>query len=443
MINDNTTMTAPSATASRSPGRILTGLTVAGFSIASLFAVALFATPAQGAVATRPGMAISGPEFGAPYTRAGFPTDHFFAPSIANQAAKNNVLYGVSCVTWSRCVAVGARVAGSALDFRPLAELWTGTRWQVMPTPAPTKLPRSLLAEISCQSRRDCVAVGYHYSAGGSGYALLAEHWNGQHWRIIQSVNPAGLQSAFFNGVTCAPKVGCIAVGGHSTRSGQGQGLVERWIGGHWHLMRLRWPAGARATELNGVSCYSGRCVAVGMYEDASGQQVLPLAERWTGRYWRLMRPAGSQASISILSDVSCGGPSTCMAVGVSEWAREFPLAEVWRNGRWQTVPGGKMAGGALGGVSCQVSTWCMAVGAAGNRPLTEAWFGVDWQVTQTPAISGRPPAGQLNQLSCRTGDGRCVTVGNRYSPGQTTGQATLAEWWNGNTWRLMSPRNP
>lgn len=395
---------------------------------------------------TRQAMAMRGPDFGAPLRGApvtAFPGSPVFVPSIADHAVRNNLLYGVSCVTWSRCVAVGARVAGSALAFRPLAELWNGARWRVMPTPSPAKLPRALLAEVSCQSSRDCVAVGYHYSAGGSGYALLAEHWDGKNWRVTQSANPAGLRSAFFNGVTCAPKVGCIAVGGHSTRSGQGQELAERWTGGHWHLMRLRWPAKARATELNGVSCYQGRCVTVGMYENASGQQVLPMAERWTGRYWRLMHAASPQAQIGLLSDVSCGGPLTCMAVGVSEGANQLPFTELWRDNRWHLVQGGKVIGGTLSGVSCQLSTWCMAVGLAGKRPLTEAWFGVGWQVTKTPVISGEPSAGQLSQLSCRTHDGRCVTVGSRYPPGKVTGQATLAEWWDGNTWRQMRAVNP
>lgn len=445
MINDDAAITAPAGPASRSPGRTIAGLTVTCFAVASSF-VALFATPAHAAVTTPVGMATRGPDLGAPLharPALGTAVAENLAPAIAGQATRNDALYGVSCITWTRCLAVGTRVAGSALAFRPLAELWTGARWRVMPTPTPARLPRSVLAEVSCRSSRACVAVGYHYSAGGSGYALLAEQWDGQRWRIVQSGRPAGSLSAFYNSVTCAPTVGCIAVGGHSGRTGQGQGLAERWIGGRWHLMRMPLPAGARATELNGVSCFGGRCVVVGMYEDSSGQHVLPMAERWTGRYWRLTRPVGSGASIGMLSDVSCAGPSTCMAVGFSEWARTFPLAELWRDGHWQTMPGGKVAGGTLTGVSCQASTWCMAVGAAGDQPLTEAWFGVGWQVTGTPVISGSPPAGQLSQLSCRTGDGRCVTVGNRYSPGQVTGQATLAEWWDGNTWRLMTTANP
>ncbi len=344
-------------------------------------------------------------------------------------------------MSWTRCIAVGAQAAGTALAFRPLAEQWTGAHWRVMPSPTPARLPRALLTEVSCQSSRNCVAIGYHYSAGGRNYAVLAEHWDGQRWQIIQSANPAGLASAFFNGVTCVQRVGCIAVGGHSSRSGEGQGLAERWFGGRWHSQRLAWPRGATATELNGISCDRARCVAVGMYQNASGQ-ILPLAERWTGRDWWLLRPAPSRAPIGLLADVSCAGPSTCMAVGYSQWTQQLPLAELWRNGRWQLVPGGKVAGGSLSGVSCQLGAWCMAVGAVGDRALTEAWFGVGWQVTQTPSIGG-PPAAALSQLSCRTQDGRCVTVGTRYQPGRATGQATLAQWWDGSTWRVMTTSNP
>ena len=143
-----------------------------------------------------------------------------------------------------------------------------------------------------------------------------------------------------------------------------------------------------------------------------------------------------------MLYDVSCATAQECMAVGGSQWTRQYPLAELWVNGRWQRVPGGRVSGGVLNGVSCLVKSGCVAVGSVGSKPLTQAWFGTDWQVIRTPK-PGRGLTGALSQLSCRTGKGRCVSVGARFAPDQPSAQKTLAEWWSGKAWRLMATRNP
>lgn len=402
--------------------QIKCGAAITGLVIAVLFSFTS-ATKAAGVALPKPATPIS----------------RLFAPATANGRVSDNALYGVSCITWTRCVAVGTRVAAGPAALRPLAEQWTGARWQVVPVPDPASLPRALLAKVSCQSRDNCMAVGYHY--GPRGYAVLAEHWDGRRWRIVQSANPARMWSAFFNGVACQPRVGCIAVGGHSGRTGEGRALAERWADGHRRVLRVRWPAGALAAELNGISCDAGTCLAVGMYQAASGR-VLTLADRWNGHSWTVLRPISARAPMSVLDDVSCDRATSCMAVGESQWTRQYPLAESWQNGRWDLVPGGKVPGGTLGGVSCQLRLWCMAVGAVGGKPLTEAWFGGRWRVTWTRTAGGGP-AGALNQLSCRTFNGRCVTVGTRLEPGQSAGEATLAEWWGGKVWHIMKTRNP
>lgn len=406
----------------------ISGATTSGLAIVALLSAVLYVTPnAKAAVESRTKPAVL------------IPAGPLFTPAIGGQRVRNNALYGVSCVRWTLCIAVGTQAAGSGLAFRPLAERWTGARWLVMPAPDPVTTPRALLTKVSCQSSRNCVATGYHY--GARGYSVLAEHWNGQRWRIIQSANRAGMWSAFFNSVGCQRRVSCIAVGGHSSRSGEGRALAEHWVNGQWRVLRARWPAGARSSELNGISCDAGTCLAVGFYQAASGQ-VLALAERWTGRNWRLLHPISARAPVSTFDDVSCPRARLCMVVGDSQWTRQFPLTELWRDGRWQLVPGGRIAGGTLSGVSCQLRAWCMAVGARGSRSLTEAWYGKGWRVTWAPRPGGRP-ADQLSQLSCRTNKGRCVTVGVRYEPDQSAGDVTLAEYWTGRAWRVMVTSNP
>jgi hypothetical protein len=363
------------------------------------------------------------------------------APAVTDAGPHNNALYGISCLKWTQCYAVGSRVAGNAANFRALAEEWNGRRWKVTSMPQPVTESRSLATAISCRSARRCVATGYHYSPSGSGYAPLAEYWNGKSWQIIQVRNPATTNSAFLNDVSCLAAAGCLAVGGSAGTNGDGAAIAERWTDGRWHFSRVPRPSGALATELDGIDCTGRDCVAVGMYEISSGR-VLALAERWNGKSWHLLSAANARGTLSELDDVSCYSASLCMAVGESDWSQLRPLSELWENGRWRLVSGARMDGAALSGISCPDRRWCSAVGLDGNRPLTEVWKGRQWRVVPTAWAPGRQ-ANELSQLSCGARTIRCVTVGARYRPGKSIGEATLAEWWNGRSWHLMATPNP
>src|SRR5262249_4251728 len=150
--------------------------------------------------------------------------------------------------------------------------------------------------------------------------------------------------------------------------SGRGRVLAERWAKGRWRVLRVPVPAGARAAELDGLSCGGPFCMAVGMYEDAGGQ-VLTLAERWTGTAWHLLTSANPRGPMSGLRDVSCKSRSLCMAVGFTDWTRQRPLAEIWMKGAWHLVKGGRLAGGALTGISCPGQDFCLAVGEVRRKP--------------------------------------------------------------------------
>jgi hypothetical protein len=363
------------------------------------------------------------------------------APAVTDGGAHNNALYGISCIKWTQCVAVGSRASGAATSFRPLAERWDGRSWKVVPMPRPADLSQALATAVSCSSARRCVATGYHYSASGNGYAPLAEYWDGRSWHIIQAINPATTNSAFLNDVSCQAFAGCLAVGGSTGPNGDGKAIAERWTHGRWHFSKVPQPSGAQATELQGISCTGRDCLAVGMYELAS-ERVLALAERWNGRSWHLLPAASGPGSLTELQDVSCHAATLCMAVGENDWTQLRPLTELWEHGRWRHVSGGRVAGGSLSGISCPDLRWCSAVGLVGNRPLTEVWSGKRWRIVPTPWAPGRQ-ANELSQLSCRTGSSRCVTVGARYKPDTSVREATLAEWWNGRSWHLMATPNP
>ena len=264
--------------------------------------------------------------------------------------------------------------------------------------------------------------------------------WNGARWQVIQSRNPGHAASAFLNGVSCTRRAGCLAVGSTTTRSGNTHALAEKWARGHWRTLSVPRPARGHATDLNGVSCAGGTCMAAGQYTGARGR-LLALTARWNGRAWRVLRAASAPgASYSVLQDVSCRAASACLAVGYAGGNSQHQLTEIWPGRDWRLTAGRKLAGAQLDGLSCLARTGCVAVGSVGSKPLSESWTGSSWRVMRT--ARPRHLAGDaLNQVSCR--DRICVSVGYRYQPGQLTGQSTLAELWNGRRWQVLTTRNP
>jgi hypothetical protein len=369
-------------------------------------------------------------------------TPQKIAPLAATASVHNNAFYAVSCLEWTQCLAVGSRAAGKAVNFRPLAARWNGKHWAVVSMPDPSNRTRALATAISCRSAGHCVATGYHYGLSGGGYAPLAEFWNGKTWRIIQRLNPSTTNSAFLNDVSCRAAAGCLAVGGSAGPNGNGQAIAERWTGSKWRFSRVPEPSGALATELNGISCTGRVCLAVGEYEIASSR-IMALAERWNGTSWHLLPAVSERKMVSELAGVSCHTATSCMAVGDAESSTGLrPMAELWQDGRWRLVSGGQVNDGVFSGVSCPDLKWCVAVGLEGERQLAEVWSGRQWRVVGSQRGPGRP-ADEFSSLSCGAKTIRCLTVGARYEPGQSSGEATLGEWWNGRSWRLMATPNP
>lgn len=359
----------------------------------------------------------------------------------ASKPTSSDALYGVSCTGWRQCMAVGSRAVGTGANIRPLAESWDGVKWRAVPMPGPAVSARAQVSQVSCRSKGDCVAVGYYVGPDSRDTVNLAEEWNGTSWRIILPIKPAYARSAFLNDVSCSNSAGCIAVGGYAGPSGNGRALAELWVRGRWQLLPVPVPPGARASELNGISCGSRHCMAVGAYKDASGH-ILTLAARLSGSSWRLLRPANSSQPITVLDNVSCQAATQCMAVGFFYGSRQVPFTELWAHGRWRPRPAGGLAAGVLTGISCPGPARCIAVGSAAGKPVAITWAGARWRVVRAAGASGRQ-ASELNQLSCRTQTIRCIAVGAWYKPGTLAGRLALASAWNGRTWESMAAPNP
>src|SRR5215469_10085884 len=148
--------------------------------------------------------------------------------------------------------------------------------------------------------------------------------------------------------------------------------------------------------------------------------------------------PPPSGATIWSLSAVSCPLGTWCMAVGATD---SHLLAETRTNGTWTIVTIPDPGGGQLAGLSCTSPTFCEAVGSSSSGGVTEilaeTWNGSSWSIQSTPNPSGADNS-QLNGVSCPAGSA-CEAVGS-----SNTGPnfATLAEVWNGSTWKIQTTPN-
>lgn len=321
-----------------------------------------------------------------------------------------------------------------------LAETWNGTTWSVQPTPIRSGVASTVLSSVSCSQPTACTAVG-SYANSLRTRLTFAETWNGSTWRVQYTPSRGNFSHNILKSVSCSSPTSCIAVGesynGHSDST-----LAEAWNGSNWSIQAMPSPPGS--AELSAVSCASAvACTAVGYYSNSSDLAVT-LAEEWNGTTWTIeTTPNPSNGVNSILNGVSCSSPNECTAVGnYTSSASLVALAEAWNGTNWsiQDTPAGD---DDLYGVSCESATACTAVGdsyayPSGISPLAEAWNGTDWTVQTTPGIESSFSI--LYDVVCYAPTA-CTAVGG-YNDSAGVAK-TLAEAWNGTTWRVQASPNP
>jgi hypothetical protein len=197
--------------------------------------------------------------------------------------------------------------------------------------------------------------------------------------------------------------------------------LAEAWNGAGWTIHAVPDPAGASASQLNGVSCTSAsRCVAVGYAQQQGVGSDATLAATWNGSEWTIQstpNASSTQNGAVVVSDqlnaVACFSPTACTAVGINA---SHSLAERWDGSNWtiQKMPDADANGTNVPrSVACASATSCEAVGvfhpqdgSAASRPLSEGWSSGAWSLQPTPTDH----IDQLSSVSCA---GACMAVGS------------------------------
>jgi hypothetical protein len=257
------------------------------------------------------------------------------------------LLSGISCVSTSRCIAVGAdNWAGETL-----AESWNGTKWTRLDVLTPAQTGLNQLSGVSCVSAGFCMAVGFQYLSTGD-QQPLAETWSGGKWAITPTPVVTGAYvgtaaapgGTSLNAVSCTSPTACTAVGTYKSSGGNALTLAERWNGSAWTVEQTPNPQGISTVSLaftpglKDVSCTGSTCTAVGTYESSPGRW-LPLVEAWNGTSWTIApTPTSSAWYNAQLQGVRCVSATTCVAVGsytLTATGLQYQAEQRWNGSTW------------------------------------------------------------------------------------------------------------
>jgi hypothetical protein len=307
------------------------------------------------------------------------------------------LLASVSCVTKKFCVAVGADP--TPRGEQKIIEAWNGKSWKIDGA-APTTFAN--LQGVSCLSPSRCTAVGYYSVGVGRPIVPLVEQWDGRDWSVVPSPNLAADSTlSKLNAVTCVDASDCFAVGEYALMNNREVAGIERWNGALWKVVPAPSPWTGNLT-LASVSCANARlCFADGDYnDDAFGSTGYhSLIEKWNGSTWNLVAVPKAARPDDSLTSVSCVSSGLCFAVGFDDpnpgahW-----IIDRWRGSHWtnlkppKSTPSGILS---VSWVSCVTSSNCYAVGsypqAHDSTPalsLIEHWDGSSWSAVSAPNYS-------------------------------------------------------
>ena len=118
----------------------------------------------------------------------------------------DNILYSVSCVSSTWCIAVGEYNDGS--NLQALALKWEGTSWSTISAPVGTG--DSSLSALSCVSSTVCVAVGQSLTT--TGLIPLMASWDGSNWTVFAGpTSPDG--EIYPYAISCTSENLCLVSG--------------------------------------------------------------------------------------------------------------------------------------------------------------------------------------------------------------------------------------
>jgi hypothetical protein len=336
--------------------------------------------------------------------------------------------------------------------------------WQVLRSvsPDPTQVDDSLFAGVSMASASDGWAVG-SFSNPRAVNQPLAEHWDGQAWRITATPPlPKAAASGVLNGVDEVAPANVWAAGSLSLTAGGTRTLIEHFTGKSWAVVPSPNPfTGPGADdELNAVGGTSARDLWAAGFTFDGNNLAQGLFEHFNGTTWQAAPPLAA-AGIPDFVSVSAVSTSDVWAVGASLSVTDSTLAAHWDGHTWRVVTTPCLNGTKiiLQENACQQSqnelTGVTAVAANDvwasgfetessdfHVPYVLHWDGKTWSLIKTPnAGAGLGNTGSSLFAITAVSASDIWAVGHSQNGNGTI--TTLTEQFNGSTWSVVPSPNP
>lgn len=340
-------------------------------------------------------------------------------------------LSDVSCASPVKCMAIGAGVVDQHF-YTDVAQLTSASIGSVT-----TSSPLPAYESVSCLHSGWCMVLGYSSTRDKRRDQVAAETVTGRSWRRI--AGPVIGQVTSYS-LSCGSPHSCVVVSGFGTGPRQ-PGAAAAWNGSSWTAIH-RVPD----VQYQGVSCVGDVwCMLVGQRAN-TGYEV-PLTAVWNGSSLRTVALPGDSDLDTFIDGVSCGSPSSCLAIGWVQGGPNVPSGNLggviyrWNGTHWSLMSAPLAPHDAtwvsLQSVSCSDARHCVVVGVVmlprGERLAAYELIGASWKAilpATNPAwnLEGQ---GGLVAVSC-FGPKSCVAVG----PIQIHRlDAALVERWHGRQW--------
>jgi len=324
-----------------------------------------------------------------------------------------------------------------------------GSTWKQQTLPLPSNIVSAYLTGVTC-SGATCVAVG-DYSSNTydlPGVALSTD--NGMTWSQQVLTPPPCFNSGYLSGVNCNNNI-CNAVGAYTNSSPQFGTARSLDNGNSWSQRALPLLSPYVSGELVGISCSGNICVGAGTYTDNSFvRYAAAIYSTDTGNSWtQVALPLLDGIRDEHLNGISCSG-TFCIAVGEYDngSGNQLPGIAVSTNGgsSWTqstlTLPD-SYSDGSLIGISCNANNKCVAVGTysvpgGSNAPTYPAIAvttdgGSNWSQQVLTSLPSGFTSGALFGVEC-TGN-TCVASGTYDTANFVDTPAIAVSTDGGNTW--------
>jgi hypothetical protein len=330
-------------------------------------------------------------------------------PPLPSPGSKGGALTSVTCPSTAWC-----QFGGYYYDTAGNTQAWlltqSGGSFTSVPAPVPADgapSPAENIGQISCPAVGSCVAVGSYLDSANLEEVAVLTLSNGNWTAVAPAYPPASSRAPTVSGLSC-PSIGWCAFDG--TDYGDGsypqlflETLSNGTLSGTNAPLPADAPAGSVIFSTSDISCGApGSCVALGsyMYSATPASQVTSIdVEALTlsaGSWTATTAPSEPNAQESLPGPIHCASVGVCTAIGNYGPSNVISdgMVLTLSDGAWTELSQGNTY---LNDLSCPLSQWCAAGGTSGSDPVVVAlqYGGAPTTVAVTsssnPGVVGSP----------------------------------------------------